>query len=125
MGLSGFHKQRPKLIHNNKDYNEMKLKIVARNTVGDDGGVNTVVTIRQEIDLPTFLKELAHDKLFENKYPYVERIIGGFCHYVADLLKIHPAPAPSGQALATASSKALTGQMYHPLRRRIEPTLMM
>ncbi|GJR22199.1 hypothetical protein Tco_0970726 [Tanacetum coccineum] len=39
-----------------------------------------------------------YDKLFEKRYPYVEKISRGFCHTVSDLLKVYPDSPPSGQA---------------------------
>ncbi|GJS70621.1 hypothetical protein Tco_0703462 [Tanacetum coccineum] len=35
-----------------------------------------------------------YDKLFEKEYPYIEKIASGYRHSVADLLKVHPDPAP-------------------------------
>ncbi|GKE22217.1 hypothetical protein Tco_1433729 [Tanacetum coccineum] len=39
-----------------------------------------------------------YDKLFEKRYPFVERISNGFRHSMADLLKIYLEPPPSGRA---------------------------
>ncbi|GJX46751.1 hypothetical protein Tco_0271941 [Tanacetum coccineum] len=39
-----------------------------------------------------------YDKLFEKRYPFVERIFNGFRHSMADLLKIYPEPPPSERA---------------------------
>nr|GEU96764.1 hypothetical protein [Tanacetum cinerariifolium] len=39
-----------------------------------------------------------YDKLFEKKYPYVEKISRGFCHSVSDLLKVYLDSPPSRQA---------------------------
>ncbi|GJT49058.1 hypothetical protein Tco_0912019 [Tanacetum coccineum] len=36
-----------------------------------------------------------YDKLFEKEYPFVMKIASGYRHIVADILKIHPDPAPS------------------------------
>ncbi|GJZ89998.1 hypothetical protein Tco_0661925 [Tanacetum coccineum] len=47
-----------------------------------------------------------YDKLFEKRYPYVEKISSGFRHIVADLLKVYPEPPPSGQALSTTVGAA-------------------
>ncbi|GKE95900.1 hypothetical protein Tco_1580755 [Tanacetum coccineum] len=48
-----------------------------------------------------------YDKLFETEYPYVIRVASGFRHSVADLLKVHPDPAPSEGNSALTISKAL------------------
>ncbi|GKD69651.1 hypothetical protein Tco_1323741 [Tanacetum coccineum] len=50
-----------------------------------------------------------YDKLFEKEYPYIMMIASGYRHYVADLLKVHPDPAPSGRNSAPAISKELGG----------------
>ncbi|GJY44407.1 hypothetical protein Tco_0432620 [Tanacetum coccineum] len=39
-----------------------------------------------------------YDKLFEKRYPFVEKISHGFRHTVSDLLKIYPDSPPHGQA---------------------------
>ncbi|GKA30900.1 hypothetical protein Tco_0717205 [Tanacetum coccineum] len=39
-----------------------------------------------------------YDKLFEKRYPYVEKISHGFRHSVSDLLKVYPDSPPHGQA---------------------------
>ncbi|GJV00145.1 hypothetical protein Tco_1329415 [Tanacetum coccineum] len=39
-----------------------------------------------------------YDKLFEKRYPYVEKVSRGFRHSVSDLLKVYPDSPPSGQA---------------------------
>ncbi|GKC52839.1 hypothetical protein Tco_1075584, partial [Tanacetum coccineum] len=39
-----------------------------------------------------------YNKLFEKRYPYVEKISHGFRHSVSDLLKVYPDSPPSGQA---------------------------
>ncbi|GJY82619.1 hypothetical protein Tco_0495995 [Tanacetum coccineum] len=39
-----------------------------------------------------------YDKLFEKRYPYVEKVSHGFLHFVSDLLKVYPDSPPSGQA---------------------------
>ncbi|GJU04777.1 hypothetical protein Tco_1121207 [Tanacetum coccineum] len=48
-----------------------------------------------------------YDKLFEKEYPFVMKIASGYHHTVADLLKIHPDPAPSGSLVAPTISSAL------------------
>ncbi|GKE09233.1 hypothetical protein Tco_1412784, partial [Tanacetum coccineum] len=48
-----------------------------------------------------------YDKLFEKRYPFVEKISYGFCHTVPDLLKIYPDSPPHGQA---PSSKPSSGK---------------
>ncbi|GJZ61730.1 hypothetical protein Tco_0617867 [Tanacetum coccineum] len=50
-----------------------------------------------------------YDKLFEKRYPYVEKVASGFRHLVADLLKIHPDPPPPKHTVVVATSKAPTG----------------
>ncbi|GJZ39609.1 hypothetical protein Tco_0586172 [Tanacetum coccineum] len=49
--------------------------------------------------------KVEYDKLFEKRYPYVEKISRGFRHSVSDLLKVYPDSAPSGQAPSTAAPK--------------------
>nr|GEU63512.1 reverse transcriptase domain-containing protein [Tanacetum cinerariifolium] len=44
------------------------------------------------------------DKLFEKRYPYVEKISHGFCHAVSDLLKVYPDSPPFGQDPPSKSS---------------------
>ncbi|GKA17392.1 hypothetical protein Tco_0697229 [Tanacetum coccineum] len=39
-----------------------------------------------------------YDKLFEKRYPFMERISNGFRHSVTDLLKVYPEPPLSGRA---------------------------
>ncbi|GJS92463.1 hypothetical protein Tco_0799431 [Tanacetum coccineum] len=39
-----------------------------------------------------------YNKLFEKRYPYVEKISHGFRHSVSNLLKVYPDSPPSGQA---------------------------
>ncbi|GKA98768.1 hypothetical protein Tco_0826705, partial [Tanacetum coccineum] len=48
-----------------------------------------------------------YDKLFEKEYPFVMKIASGYRHTVADLLKIHPDPAPSESLVAPTISSAL------------------
>nr|GEW46453.1 transposase (putative), gypsy type [Tanacetum cinerariifolium] len=45
-----------------------------------------------------------YDKLFEKRYPYVEKISHGFHHPGSDLLKVYPDSPPSGQAPPDQSS---------------------
>ncbi|GJU61262.1 hypothetical protein Tco_1243097 [Tanacetum coccineum] len=37
-----------------------------------------------------------YDKLFKKEYPYIMKIASGYHHSMADLLKVHPDPAPFG-----------------------------
>ncbi|GJY61730.1 hypothetical protein Tco_0462387, partial [Tanacetum coccineum] len=39
-----------------------------------------------------------YDKMFEKRYPYVEKISHGFRHSVSNLLKVYPDSPPFGQA---------------------------
>ncbi|GJU91475.1 hypothetical protein Tco_1303898, partial [Tanacetum coccineum] len=48
-----------------------------------------------------------YDKLFEKEYPFVMKIANGYHHIVADLLKIHPDPAPSESLAVPTISSAL------------------
>ncbi|GJS99311.1 hypothetical protein Tco_0820481 [Tanacetum coccineum] len=48
-----------------------------------------------------------YDKLFEKEYPYIEKIASGYRHSVADLLKVHPDPAPSEGTSTPTISKSL------------------
>ncbi|GKE19198.1 hypothetical protein Tco_1426775 [Tanacetum coccineum] len=48
-----------------------------------------------------------YDKLFEKEYPFVMKIASGYHHTVANFLKIHPDPAPSGSLVAPTISSAL------------------
>nr|GEW38300.1 hypothetical protein [Tanacetum cinerariifolium] len=41
--------------------------------------------------------QVEYDKLFERRYPYVENISRGFCHFVFDLLKFYPDCPPHEQ----------------------------
>ncbi|GKB46012.1 hypothetical protein Tco_0896765 [Tanacetum coccineum] len=38
--------------------------------------------------------KVEYDKLFEKRYPYVEKISRGFCHSFSDLLKVYPDSPP-------------------------------
>ncbi|GJR36508.1 hypothetical protein Tco_1212192 [Tanacetum coccineum] len=49
-----------------------------------------------------------YDKLFEKEYPYVEKIASGYRHLVANLLKVHPDPAPFESTSTPTISKALS-----------------
>nr|GEV49880.1 hypothetical protein [Tanacetum cinerariifolium] len=51
-----------------------------------------------------------YDKLFERRYPYVEKISHGFCHSVFDLLKVYPDSPPHKQVppYKPSSEKALS-----------------
>ncbi|GJR72750.1 hypothetical protein Tco_0085115 [Tanacetum coccineum] len=40
--------------------------------------------------------KVEYDKLFEKRYPYMEKISCGFCHSVSDLLKVYPDSPPHG-----------------------------
>nr|GEU83111.1 hypothetical protein [Tanacetum cinerariifolium] len=46
-----------------------------------------------------------YDKLFEKRYPFVEKISHGFRHTVSDLLKVYPDSPPSRQAPSKPSSR--------------------
>ncbi|GKC04413.1 hypothetical protein Tco_0996023 [Tanacetum coccineum] len=41
--------------------------------------------------------KVEYDKLFEKRYPYVEKISRGFRHSIFDLLKVYPDSPPSVQ----------------------------
>nr|GEZ11870.1 hypothetical protein [Tanacetum cinerariifolium] len=43
--------------------------------------------------------QVEYDKLFERRYPYVEKISRGFHHSVSDLLKVYPDSPPREQVL--------------------------
>ncbi|GJR16164.1 hypothetical protein Tco_1089526 [Tanacetum coccineum] len=58
-----------------------------------------------------------YDKLFEKEYPYIEKIASGYRHSVADLLKVHPDPAPFGDTWAPTISKALGGSGAPPPKK--------
>ncbi|GJX18762.1 hypothetical protein Tco_0221439 [Tanacetum coccineum] len=55
-----------------------------------------------------------YDKLFEKEYPYIMKFASGYRHFVTDLLKIHPDPAPSGGTLALTISKPLEVFNFSP-----------
>ncbi|GKD39736.1 hypothetical protein Tco_1259943, partial [Tanacetum coccineum] len=55
-----------------------------------------------------------YDNLFEKEYPYIMKIASGYRHSVADLLKVHPDPAPSGGTSTYTVSKALGGSSLPP-----------
>ncbi|GJT17872.1 hypothetical protein Tco_0876578 [Tanacetum coccineum] len=58
-----------------------------------------------------------YDKLFEKKYPYVEKISKGYRHSVADLLKVHPDLIPSTGTSTPTISKALGGSGAPPKKK--------
>nr|GFA98555.1 hypothetical protein [Tanacetum cinerariifolium] len=58
------------------------------------------------------------DKLFEKKYPYVEKIASGFRHSVADLLKVYPALALLGKSPIAAPSKTRTGTSAPSIQKK-------
>ncbi|GJY55269.1 ribonuclease H-like domain-containing protein [Tanacetum coccineum] len=66
--------------------------------------------------LPTVLYPM-YDKLFEKKYPYVEKISRGYRHSVADLLKVHPDLIPSTGTSTPTISKAL-GESGAPPKKK-------
>ncbi|GJS59236.1 hypothetical protein Tco_0654020 [Tanacetum coccineum] len=51
--------------------------------------------------------KVKYDKLFEKRYPYVEKISRGFRHSISDLLKVYPNSPPSAQ---DPPSKHLSGK---------------
>ncbi|GJS21643.1 hypothetical protein Tco_0394853 [Tanacetum coccineum] len=58
-----------------------------------------------------------YNKLFEKEYPYVEKIASGYRHSVADLLKVHPDPAPFKGTSTPTISKALSGFGVPPSKK--------
>nr|GEW10924.1 hypothetical protein [Tanacetum cinerariifolium] len=58
-----------------------------------------------------------YDKLFEKKYPYVERIANGYRHSMDDLLRVHPDPNPFAGTSTPTISKALGGSGAPPLKK--------
>ncbi|GKF13017.1 hypothetical protein Tco_0050943, partial [Tanacetum coccineum] len=58
-----------------------------------------------------------YDKLFEKKYPYVEKISRCYRHSVADLLKVHPDLIPSIGTSTPTISKALGGSGAPPKKK--------
>nr|GEZ66703.1 hypothetical protein [Tanacetum cinerariifolium] len=44
--------------------------------------------------LPTVKLYPMYAKLFEKEYPFIMKIANGYRHFVSDLLKVHPNPAP-------------------------------
>nr|GEV45814.1 hypothetical protein [Tanacetum cinerariifolium] len=60
------------------------------------------------------LSQAEYEKLFKQKYPYVMKIASRYRHSVADLLKVHPDPTPSGGDSAPTISKALGGSSLPP-----------
>ncbi|GJY19645.1 hypothetical protein Tco_0391136 [Tanacetum coccineum] len=55
-----------------------------------------------------------YDNLFEKECPYIMKIASGYRHTIADLLKVHLDPAPSGGTSAPTLSKALDGSSLPP-----------
>ncbi|GJS58252.1 hypothetical protein Tco_0653036 [Tanacetum coccineum] len=49
------------------------------------------------------------DKLFEAEYPFVTKIASGYRHSMANLLKVHPDPTPTGGSSTPTISTALAG----------------
>nr|GEW25091.1 hypothetical protein [Tanacetum cinerariifolium] len=47
--------------------------------------------------------KVEYDKLFERRYPYLEKNSRGFRHSVSNLLKVYPDSLPSGQAPSTSA----------------------
>ncbi|GKA56075.1 hypothetical protein Tco_0755147 [Tanacetum coccineum] len=62
-------------------------------------------------------KLYGYDKLFEKKYPYIERIASGHHHSVADLLKVHPDPAPFAGTSTPTISNSLGGSGAPPPKK--------
>ncbi|GJZ39998.1 hypothetical protein Tco_0586561 [Tanacetum coccineum] len=58
-----------------------------------------------------------YDKMYEKEYPYIEKIASRYRHSMADLLKVHPDPTPSGDTSAPTISKALGGSGAPPLKK--------
>nr|GEX90335.1 hypothetical protein [Tanacetum cinerariifolium] len=58
-----------------------------------------------------------YDKLFEKKYPYVEKISRGYRHSVTDLLRVHPDLAPSTSTSTPTISKDLGGSGAPPKKK--------
>ncbi|GKD17609.1 hypothetical protein Tco_1206767 [Tanacetum coccineum] len=58
-----------------------------------------------------------YDKLFEKEYPYIDKIASGYRHSVADLLKVHPDPAPLEDTSNPNVSKTLGRSGPLPLTR--------
>ncbi|GJS68118.1 hypothetical protein Tco_0682683 [Tanacetum coccineum] len=55
-----------------------------------------------------------YDKLFEKRYPYVEKISRGFRHSISDLLKVYPDSPPSGQAPPSKPSFGKAASTFAP-----------
>ncbi|GJX38317.1 hypothetical protein Tco_0251620 [Tanacetum coccineum] len=55
-----------------------------------------------------------YDKLFEKRYPYVEKISHGFRYSVSDLLKVYPDLPPRGQAPPNQSFASATPSTSAP-----------
>ncbi|GKB24929.1 hypothetical protein Tco_0864330 [Tanacetum coccineum] len=59
-----------------------------------------------------------YDKLFEKKYPYVKKIVSGFRHSIADLLKAYPDPAPSSKTFVVLALKVSTGPHVSSVQKK-------
>nr|GEV56641.1 hypothetical protein [Tanacetum cinerariifolium] len=55
-----------------------------------------------------------YDKLFENRYPYVEKISRSFRHPIFDLLKVYPDSPSSGQAPPSQPSSEKAASTFAP-----------
>ncbi|GKD37032.1 hypothetical protein Tco_1257239 [Tanacetum coccineum] len=55
-----------------------------------------------------------YDKLFEKRYPFMERISNGFRHSVVDLLKVYPEPPPSERAPSVTVGPLGDHALAHP-----------
>nr|GEY88673.1 hypothetical protein [Tanacetum cinerariifolium] len=55
-----------------------------------------------------------YDKLFEKRYPYVEKISRGFCHTVSDILKVYPDSLPSRKAPSSKPSSGKAPSSFVP-----------
>ncbi|GJZ14258.1 gypsy type transposase [Tanacetum coccineum] len=55
-----------------------------------------------------------YDKMFEKRYPYVEKISPGFHHSVSNLLKVYPDSPPFGQAPPNKPSSGKAASTYAP-----------
>ncbi|GJS75568.1 hypothetical protein Tco_0725449 [Tanacetum coccineum] len=61
--------------------------------------LRTLMSRMEDFDVYADKKmRVEYDKLFEKRYPYVEKISRGFRHSVSDLLKVYPDSPPSRQA---------------------------
>ncbi|GKB61790.1 hypothetical protein Tco_0917976 [Tanacetum coccineum] len=55
-----------------------------------------------------------YDKVFEKRYPYVEKISRGFQHSISNLLKVYPDSPPFGQAPPSKPSSGKAASTYAP-----------